>query len=127
MELVFIVMLAALIHYYVLGALVGKARADFGIRAPATSGHEKFERVYRAHQNTLENLIVFLPAVYLFGLYVGALWAAGVGAVFVIGRIAYAQGYIAAAEKRGKGAMVSGVANGILMLGALVGIVVDMI
>ena len=34
--------------------LVGKARARHGIEAPATTGNPEFERVFRAHQNTLE-------------------------------------------------------------------------
>lgn len=126
MELVFIVMLTALIHYLILGGLVGKARGDFGVQAPATTGHEKFERIYRAHQNTLENLIVFVPAIYIFAVYVDPLWAAGIGVVFVLGRIVYAVSYISAAEKRGKGAMVTGLANAVLVLGGLAGAVVSM-
>src|SRR5215475_2196909 len=37
-----------------LGALasdVARARTRYGIRAPATSGNEHFERVYRVHMN----------------------------------------------------------------------------
>lgn len=86
MEPVFIVILLALLEYLVFGALVGRARARFGIRAPAMTGHPEFERTHRVHQNTLENLIVFVPAVWIFGLYVSYLWATLLGVLFVIAR-----------------------------------------
>ncbi len=127
MEPVFIVILVALLEYLVFGALVGRARARFGIRAPATTGHPEFERTYRVHLNTLENLIVFVPAVWIFGLYVSHLWATLLGALFVIARAVYAAGYLRAAEKRGLGAALTGLVNGALVIGGLIGIAKDLV
>jgi glutathione S-transferase len=123
MELVFLVILAALIEYTVFTGLVGRARAKYGVRAPATTGHPTFERCNRVHQNTLEALIVFIPAVWIFGLYLSARWAAGLGLLFIVGRAIYAIGYLRDPEKRGPGAGLTGVTNIVLIVGALVGVV----
>jgi glutathione S-transferase len=122
MEAVYIVILLALLEYQAFGGLVARARRRYGVKAPAITGQPDFERTFRVHQNTLESLVVFVPAVWIFGLYVSAFWAATLGIVFVVARVVYAAGYIRAAEKRGLGAGVSGVAMGILVLGGLVGL-----
>ena len=123
MELVYLTILAALVEYCVMAALVGRARAKYGIAAPAMTGNPDFERVNRVHVNTLENLIIFVPAVWIFGQYTSAMWAAVLGALFVIGRAIYAIGYINAAEKRSIGAGISGIVNLVLIAGALVGVI----
>jgi uncharacterized MAPEG superfamily protein len=123
MELVFLVILLALIEYIVFTGLVGRARVQYGVRAPATTGHPDFERVNRVHQNTLENLIVFIPAVWIFGLYLSARWAAALGVLFIVARAIYALGYLRAAEKRGPGAGLTGLTNVALIIGAIVGVV----
>ena len=64
------------------------------------TGEPDFERVVRVQQNTLEQLVFFLPLLWLFSFYVSPLWAAGVGAIWLVGRIVYAWGYYQAAEKR---------------------------
>ncbi|HEX5050105.1 MAG TPA: MAPEG family protein [Gammaproteobacteria bacterium] len=120
MEPVFIAILIALLEYLVFGALVGRARGRFGVKAPATVGHPEFERIYRVHQNTLESLVVFVPALWIFGLYVSPPLAAAFGAIFVVARAIYAVGYIRAAEKRSIGAAISGLTTGIVVLWALV-------
>jgi glutathione S-transferase len=122
MELVLVVMLAALIEYMVFAGLVSRARAQYGVRAPATTGHPTFERVYRVHQNTLEALIVFVPALLIFACYLSFAWAAGLGAAFIIARAIYAVSYIQAADKRGIGAGLTGVINIVLVLGGLWGL-----
>ena len=122
MELVYVTILLALLEYLVMAGLVGRARAKHGIMAPAMTGHPDFERANRVHVNTLEGLIVFIPAVVLFALYVSATWAAALGAAFVVGRALYAFGYYRAAEKRGPGAAISGLVNGALVIGGLVGL-----
>ena len=88
MELVYLTILLALLEYIVMGALVGRARAKHGIHAPAMTGHPDFERANRVHVNTLENLIIFIPAVWLFATYVSVPWAAGLGFLFVAARAA---------------------------------------
>ncbi len=122
MELVYGTILLALLEYIVMSALVGRARAKYGIKAPATTGHPDFERANRVHINTLENLIVFVPAVWIFATYVSPIWAAALGALFVVGRALYAIGYLQAAEKRGVGAGITGLVNMALVVGALIGI-----
>ena len=112
----------ALIEYMVFVLLVAKARGQYKVEAPAIIGHPVFERTLRVQQNTLELLVVFLPALWLFGLFLRPSWGAVLGAVFIAGRALYAWGYIRAPEKRELGAIVSFAAVGLLLLGALVGV-----
>jgi uncharacterized MAPEG superfamily protein len=121
MELVTIVIAVALIEYIGFGMLVGRARVKYGVNAPATSGHEIFERYFRVHQNTMEMLVVFLPAIWLFGEYVSPGWAAGLGLVFVIGRIVYLQSYVADPARRSAGFGLSFLPIAIAVAGTIVG------
>jgi glutathione S-transferase len=123
MEYVYLVVLLALVEFSVFGALVGQARGKYGVKAPACEGPDEFNRIFRVHQNTLEWLAVFVPCIWLFGTFVNAAVAAGIGAAGVIGRAVYARGYIAAADRRGPGAMLSGFANVALLIGSLVGVI----
>jgi glutathione S-transferase len=122
MELVYLTIVLALLEYVVMGALVGRARAKHGIHAPAMTGHPEFERANRVHVNTLENLIIFIPAVWIFAVYVSVRFAAALGFLFVVARVLYAVGYLKAAEKRGIGAGITGIVVVVLVVGALVGL-----
>ncbi|HUQ52137.1 MAG TPA: MAPEG family protein [Gammaproteobacteria bacterium] len=122
MELVYGTILLALLEYIVMAALVGRARAKYGIHAPAMTGHPDFERANRVHVNTLENLMIFVPGVWIFAIYLSPRWAAGLGAVFVVARAVYAIGYLKAAEKRSIGAGVTGCVNIVLVVGGLIGV-----
>ena len=122
MELVYATILLALLEYIVMAGLVGRARAKYGVRAPATTGHPDFERVNRVHVNTLENLVIFVPAVVIFASYVSAFYAAILGALFVVARALYAIGYLQTAEKRSIGAGITGLVNVFLVVGALIGV-----
>jgi len=86
------------------------------------TGHPDFERTNRVHVNTLENLIIFIPSVWIFGAYVSARWAAALGFLFVVARAVYAVGYLRAAEKRSIGASVTGLIEIVLVVGCLVGL-----
>lgn len=88
-----IVTVLALVQYLYFGALVGSARGRYGIKAPAMLGHEMFERLYRVQMNTLELLVVFLPSLWLAAKYWSPLWVAGVGAVYLVGRMVYLRAY----------------------------------
>ena len=121
MPLVAIVTVLALIQYVVLGVRVGQARQRYGVEAPATTGHAIFERHFRVHQNTLEQLIIFVPAMWLFGLYVSGWIAALIGLAFIAGRFVYERGYVADPAQRETGMIITSVANGALLLGALIG------
>jgi uncharacterized MAPEG superfamily protein len=120
MELVAIVIALALLEYVAFGMLVGKARVTYGVKAPATSGHEIFDRYFRVHQNTLEMMVVFVPATWLFGQYVSANWGAALGAVFIAGRIIYLRSYIADPAKRGTGFGLSFLPIAVMLIGILV-------
>jgi len=114
-----IVTMLALLEYAALGLMVGRARAKYKVDAPATTGNPEFERYFRVHQNTLEALIVFIPAVWIFSLSVNYQIGVALGVLFLLGRILYANGYLNAPEKRGPGAIVTLAINSILMLGGL--------
>lgn len=110
-----------LLEYFVFGTLVGAARGKLGVPAPATSGNPQWERMFRAHQNTLEQLIIFVPSMLAFGTFVSAKVACGLGLVFIVGRALYFQGYTAQAEKRGLGFVIGALAQMTLLLGSLIG------
>ena len=103
MELVAVVIGLALLEYFVFGSLVGRARVQYKVDAPAVSGHPVFERYFRVQQNTLELLVMFVPAVWLFGIYVSATWAAVLGAIYIVGRILYLRTYVADPKRRSAG------------------------
>jgi len=95
MELVAIVIALALLEFVAFGILVGRARGRYGVNAPATGGHEIFDRYFRVHYNTMELLVVFVPSIWLFGLYVSPSWGAAIGAVYLVARIIYFRSYVA--------------------------------
>ena len=63
----------------------------------------------------------------LAGVAAGLAWAAGIGAIWPIGRLWYALGYYSAPEKRVLGLLVSMPPIYILVLGALVGFVLKLV
>jgi glutathione S-transferase len=113
----------ALILYMFVTTRVGSARAKYGVKAPAMTGNPDFERVVRVHENTLEQLVVFLPALWLFGQYVSDRYAAVLGLVWITGRALYAWGYYQAADKRGPGFGIAILATIALVAGSLIGVV----
>ena len=116
----------SLLLYLFLTINVGRARAKYGIKVPAISGDENFERVLRVQQNTLEQLIFFLPSLWLFSFYISPLWGAGVGAIWLVGRNLYAWGYYQAPEKRAAGFGLSSLSALVLLLGSL-GVIISQI
>lgn len=118
-----IVAIIALLQFMVFGILVGKARQDFGVKAPAVTGHESFERIYRVQMNTLECLVTFLPALFLAGQYWSGAVVAAIGAVYLIGRTVYWRSYVANPASRGIGFMLSFAPTVLLFVLALIGIV----
>ena len=121
MELVAIVGLLALLEYWAFLVMTGQARGRFGVAAPATAGHPVFERYFRVQMNTLEQLALFLPGLAVFAWTVSEPWAAALGVVFNVGRALYARGYIQDPAKRGPGFLLTLIANGVLVIGGLVG------
>jgi glutathione S-transferase len=121
MAWVALVIVLALIELVVLMFLVGYARGKYGVAAPATTGHEVFERYFRVHQNTVEQLLLFVPSVWLFATFISPIWAAAIGAVFLVGRIVYARSYIRDPKARSLGFGLTMLPNLALILGALFG------
>jgi uncharacterized membrane protein YecN with MAPEG domain len=117
--LVAIVTLLSVLIYVTMGVRVGAARVKSGIAAPAMTGDPVLERTIRAHYNTLEWLPVYLAGLWLFAIYWNDLVAAGLGVVWIVGRILYVRGYVAAAEKRELGFGIQTLATAVLVLGAL--------
>jgi glutathione S-transferase len=112
-----------ILMYLLFSFRVGKARATYGVKAPAISGNADFERVFRAHMNTLEWMPIFLPALWLFAIYISDAIAAGLGVIWIVGRVLYMTGYTEAANKRGRGFAIQTLAAGALWLGAIVSII----
>jgi len=125
MEPIAIVTVLALLQLFIFAFQVGKQRAKHGIKAPAISGDAEFERMFRVHQNTLEQLVVFIPALWLFGYYVHALIGAGIGLVFIIARFVYRGSYLTDPSTRTAGFGIGALAMMVLLLGGLIGAVVS--
>jgi len=108
---------------FALGGAVGKARAQYNIKAPATTGDPAFERTFRAHQNAIENAVIFLPSLWLFAAFVSGIWAAVLGAVWIAAYVWYFAAYQKDAAKRGRPFSLAALVFGILALGAAWGVV----
>ncbi len=118
---VVIVSALALLAYYFTLLMAGLARGRFKIAPPAHTGPEEYERYVRAHQNTLEHLVLFLPGMWLFAVTVSPFWAAALGSIWPPMRVLYARGYHKAAEKRLIPLYISMPPIYIFVLGSLIG------
>lgn len=127
MEYVAIVTSLALIQVFVFAWQVGQQRVKHGVRAPEVHGAPEFERAFRVHQNTVEQLIVFVPSLWIFASYWRADVAAGLGLVFVISRQVYRKAYIEDPAKRSAGFGIGAAATMVLMLGGLAGAVMNLL
>ena len=123
MDIIVIVIMLALVQCIVQSMRAGLARGRAGIKAPAVTGNENFERHFRVHYNTLEQLVIFVPGVWFFAQYVHVTAAAVIGVVYLAGRMLYAISYVRNPETRGAGMMLSAIPCWILVLGALGGAV----
>ena len=121
MAFVAVVAALALVQYILQGVRVGQARGKYGVEAPATTGHPVFERHFRVHQNTLEQLVVFLPALWLFTTYVSTRIGGLLGLLFIVARFLYERGYLEDPKKRSTGAALTAAATISLLLGGLIG------
>ena len=121
MTLVAIIAAVALAEYGVFMVQCGQARGRFGVAAPATVGDPVFERYFRVQQNTIEQLVIFLPSLFLFAWFVSTRWAVVFGILFIVGRALYARGYVADPAKRGPGFLCTVIANATLLVGGIAG------
>mgnify|MGYP000125201855 CR=1 FL=1 len=122
MELTLAVICLALLQFIFMAGKVGSARTEFDVPAPKTSGPDLWERRFRVHQNTMEMLVIFIPASLIFSVYINDIAAAIVGVLFILSRQWYVKLYMADPESRGKGFVVGILINGGLVLGGLVGL-----
>lgn len=127
MEFPAIVTLIALVEYMVFSFRVGLSREKYGVTAPATSGNEEWERLFRVQQNTLEQLIIFLPALWIFSHYVDPMIGAGIGCVFLIGRPVYAAAYARDPSTRATGFVMGYLSSVVLLLGGAGGIIYSLV
>jgi glutathione S-transferase len=121
MAYVDIVTALAVLQFIVFGFRVGAARGRYGVKAPAITGNEIFERHFRVQQNTLEQLIAFLPGIYLFSRYFNPLVAAALGVVYLVGRELYAFTYVKDPAKRDVGFGMTFLPLVILVAGGMIG------
>ena len=85
-------------------------------------GDPNFERTFRAHQNTLEQAVMFLPTLWIATLYGNEVWAAWAGFVWLAARAWYLAAYVSEGGKRGPGFTLGAIAWVALWLIALVGV-----
>jgi glutathione S-transferase len=117
------VTLLVLLLYLMLGTLVAQARGKYGVKAPAVTGNEQFERIYRVQMNTLEQMVFFFPAMWLYALTLNDIGAAVGGLIWIVGRVIYANAYIKNPASRELGFTVALIAAIGLFLGAAYAVV----
>lgn len=120
MPYVVIITVLALVQVTYFGLMVGRARGKYGIHAPATSGHEVFDRTFRVHLNTIEQLVMILPLMWIFAHFVSPLYAAGFGAVYLIGRAIYSITYVKDPKSRSLGFLLTTLPSFVMMIWLLV-------
>jgi len=128
-----LVTLAALVQYFLMGLNVGRARGKFGVAAPAVHGHPEFERYYRVQMNTLEWMVIFLPCLWMAGVFTAdwgmraSLAVAALGVVWIAGRYIYSQAYVKDPATRSRGFAIQALATLLLLLIALVSAVTNLL
>ena len=122
-----LVVLLALLQYVYFIALVGQARGKYQVKAPATDGDVRFVSTFRVQQNTLEQLIIFIPSTFAFSWYLSDLWVLIPGAFYIVGRFIYARAYIKDPASRELGMVLTTIGNAIVLFGALGALIFKMI
>ena len=120
MEATVIITILALAQFILFGIQVGSMRGKHGVKAPAVTGHPEFERMFRVQQNSMEQLVAFIPALWMFAFLVDPLWGAGMGLVFVIGRFIYRSSYIKDPDARGMGFTITFLPTAVMLVWCLV-------
>ena len=127
MEYATLIVLLALLQYVWFTLRVGMTRGKYEVNAPACKGDKTWERLFRIQQNTMEQLIMLIPASYAFAIYLSPVWVLVPGTVFIIGRFLYSATYLKDPKTRGPGMGLTLAANAVLILGALFGLLKGML
>ena len=127
MEWVAIITVLAILQYVWFGVQVGSMRQKHEVKAPAMTGPPEFERMFRIHYNTMEQLVVFLPALWMFAYLVSPLWGAGIGTIYVVGRFIYRAAYLKDPSGRGTGFTLTFVPAAVMLVWVLVKAVLNLI
>src|SRR5712672_1645823 len=116
MPFVHLVIALALVEFLLVCWAVARARVRYNIPAPATTGNEVFERYFRVQMNTLEQLVIFVPAILMFAVYWSPYVAAALGAVFLVGRLVYFFTYVRDPKTRELGFILTFLPSSILLV-----------
>lgn len=120
MEILAIVTILALGQFVYFSIQVGSYRGKYDVKGPAVTGAPEFERMFRIQQNTMEQLVVFLPTLWIFGHLVKPTYAAGFGLVYIVGRFIYRAEYLKDPASRSPGFMISFLPSAIMLVWSLV-------
>jgi len=120
MESVAIVTILAVAQFVFFSIQVGSMRGKHGVKAPATAGHPEFERMFRIQQNTMEQLVAFIPTLWIFAYLVNPVWGAGIGLVFIVGRFIYWSSYLKDPGSRGMGFTISFLPTAVMLVWSLI-------
>ena len=118
-----LVALLALVECFFFAYAVGKAREKYEVKAPAITGNEIFERYFRVQQNTIEQIVLFLPSLFIAAAYWPAQWVAALGAVYLVGRMVYYRAYVRDPRSRGIGFLLSSAPIILLVVAGAIGVV----
>ena len=127
MEYSIAIILIALLQFIFFTGRTGFSRSKYDVKAPKTTGNERWERIYRIQQNTMEQLVIFIPATVIFSLYVSEIWVLLPGILFVVGRHIYSRLYLESPENRGPGMVLSFFTNIALVISGLIGVSLKLI
>lgn len=122
MESSITLILIALLQYIFFTGRAGFSRSKYSVKAPKTVGNERWERIYRIQQNTMEQLVMYIPGTLIFSTYVSSRWVLLPGILFIVGRHLYSRLYLESPENRGPGMVLSFLSNIVLVLGGLIGV-----
>lgn len=115
--------LAVLVLFIWLSVNVGRARKKYNVAAPSTDGPLEFQSIMRVQLNTVEQLLLFFPALWMCAYFYSDRFAAAGGIVWIVGRIIYALSYYKDPAKRGPGFGLTILASVGLMIGTILGLI----